>query len=184
MSYLRAFAPWIVYAAVPGAYWQWAALAAAVMACADVVVRRRRGTGFDALVIELGTAAFFAALTVLAIVAPETPLHVYSPALSNAALALIAGGSLVARVPFTMGIAKQTTPQEVWTQPLFVRTAYVLTGVWTASFAVGAVVLTVLAHAETVVRLLAQVLVFAVPMIFTKRYVANVRAKAARLREG
>ncbi|WP_278265808.1 hypothetical protein [Nocardia sp. AG03] len=184
MSYLRTFAPWIVFAAVPGAYWQWAALAAAVMASADVVVRRRRGVGFDALVIELGTVAFFVALTVLAIVAPDTALHAYAPALSNAALAVIAGGSLVARVPFTLGIAKQTTPQEVWKQPLFVRTAYVLTGVWTAAFAIGAVVLAVFAHADSVVRVVAQVLVFAVPMVFTVRYVACVRAKASALRAG
>ncbi|MEV6217477.1 hypothetical protein [Nocardia sp. NPDC051833] len=179
MSYLRTFAPWIVYALVPGSYWQWAALAAAVLALAELVVRRRSGAGFDALIIEIGTLAFFVGLTALAFSDPDTGLHAYSPALSHTALALIAGASLAVGMPFTLGIAKQTTPQEVWAEPLFVRTAYVLTAVWTASFAVGAVLLAVLAHADTWPRTLAHALTFAVPMVFTVRYVAYIQAKAA-----
>ncbi|WP_336085702.1 hypothetical protein [Nocardia sp. SSK8] len=142
-------------------------------------MRRRGGVGFDALVLEFGTAVFFVVLTVLAFLAPETALHDYTPALSSAVLALLAGGSLAAGTPFTLGIAKQTTPQEVWTQPLFRRTTSVLAAVWTVSFTVGSVVLAALAHAQPVARVGAQVLVFVVPMVFTVRYVAHVRGRAA-----
>ncbi|MFF2084068.1 hypothetical protein ACFVVM_09845 [Nocardia sp. NPDC058176] len=182
MSYLRIFAPWIVYAVAPGAYWQWAALAAAVLALTELLVRRRGGAGFDALIIESGTVVFFAGLSVLAFIDPDTALHPYSPALSSAALALIAGTSLAIRQPFTLGIAKQTTPREVWGHPLFVRTGYVLTSVWTASFTVGAVVLALVAHADTVLRIAAQALAFAVPMVFTVRYVAHIKTEVAARR--
>jgi len=76
-----------------------------------------RGENFDALIIEIGSGIFFAGLVVLAFVAPESVLLGYSTALSSAALAVIAWGSLAIRRPFTLGIAKQTTPRELWAQP-------------------------------------------------------------------
>ncbi|WP_194835011.1 hypothetical protein [Nocardia sp. XZ_19_369] len=178
MSYLRTFAPWIVYAVVPAAYWQWAALGALLLSLFEVTRQLRAGRTLDALIIDLGSLIFFAALTVLAFADPATALHPYSPALSSGVLALIAGVSLALRKPFTLGIAKQTAPQELWDHPVFVRTAYVLTAVWAASFTIGCVVLIALAHAGSTPRTIAQVLAFAVPAVFTIRYVAYIQSKA------
>ncbi|MEV0250790.1 hypothetical protein AB0H76_29635 [Nocardia sp. NPDC050712] len=180
MSYLRTFAPWIVFAAVPSAYWQWAALTALLLAVLELAIRVRAGSRPAALVIEIGAALFFAAIAVLAFLDPHTALHAYVPAMSHSMLALIAGVSLAIGVPFTLAIAKQSAPEEVWEEPLFIRLNYVLTSVWTACFGIGAVALTVLAHAPGP-RFAAMVAVFVIPVVFTLRYVAHVQARAAAL---
>jgi len=182
MSYLRTFAPWIVYAIIPSAHWNWAALIALVLSIALIAQQTRSGRTLDAQIIELGSAVFFAVITVIAFTAPGSGLHPYTPALSSATLAVIAGISLAVRKPFTLGIAKQTTPREFWDQPLFIRTNVIITAVWTACFAVAAVALSTLAHSGSTTRTIVQVAAFVVPMVFTLRYVAHIQAKAAQLR--
>ncbi|MEV7727253.1 hypothetical protein ACIRP0_30030 [Streptomyces sp. NPDC101733] len=182
MSYVRTFLPWIVFAVFPSAQWQWAALVALVVAVGVTVQQRRAGVGADALIMEIGSAVFFAALAVIAFADPHSAVHDYSAALSSATLALIAGVSLLVRKPFTLGIAKRTTPREVWGLKPFVRANVVITSVWTAAFAVTAGALAALAHAgegHSTVATLVQVAGFVVPMVFTVRYVAAAQAKAA-----
>jgi hypothetical protein len=181
MSYVRTFLPWIVFAVLPSAQWQWAALAALVLSVLLIAGERRAGAGFDALTIELGSAAFFAVLTVIAFADAHSGVHDYAATLSSVALGLIAGVSLLIGRPFTLGIAKRSTPREVWELKPFVRTNVVITAVWTAAFVLTALALGLLAHAgdahstsATVVQLAG----FAVPMLFTVRYVAFVQAKA------
>ncbi|MER5732692.1 hypothetical protein ABT084_30930 [Streptomyces sp. NPDC002138] len=183
MSYVRTFLPWIVFAVVPSAQWQWGALAGLLAAVAVIVQQRRAGAGFDALIMEAGSAVFFAVLAAVAFADPHSAVHAYSAALSSATLALIAGGSLAAGKPFTLGIAKRTTPREVWGLRPFLRINAVITAVWTAAFAVTAGALGALAHAghgHSTTATLVQVAGFAVPMLFTVRYVAAAQAKAGR----
>jgi hypothetical protein len=181
MSYLRTFLPWIIFAVLPSGQWQWAALAALVVAVAVIVQQRRAGAGFDALIIETGSAAFFAVLAVIAFTDPHSAVHDYSAAASSGTLAVIAGVSLAIGKPFTLGIAKRTTPRELWGLKPFVRTNVVITAVWTAAFALTAIVLAVVAHAgnaHSTTATLIQVAGFVIPMVFTVRYVAAVQAKA------
>ncbi|WP_369389969.1 hypothetical protein AB5J72_21725 [Streptomyces sp. CG1] len=181
MSYLRTFLPWIVFAVIPSGDWQWGALAALVVAVALIAQQRRAGAGFDALVIEAGSAVFFAVLAAIAFADPHSGVHDYSAALSSGTLAVIAGMSLAVGRPFTLGIAKRTTAREYWTMKPFIRTNVIITAVWTGAFAVTAVVLAVLdhaRHAHTTPAVLVQIAGFAVPMVFTVRYVAHVQAKA------
>ncbi|WP_405493301.1 hypothetical protein [Streptomyces sp. NBC_00096] len=183
MSYVRTFLPWIVFAVLPSSQWQWAALAGLLVAVAVTVQQRLAGAGFDALIIEIGSAVFFAVLTAIAFADPDSPVHDYSAALSSATLALIAGVSLLVRKPFTLGIAKRTTPREVWGLKPFIRINFVITAVWTAAFAVTACVLAALAHAgngHSTPATLVQAAGFVIPMVFTVRYVAAARARAAR----
>ncbi|KUJ66996.1 hypothetical protein ACZ90_31765 [Streptomyces albus subsp. albus] len=183
MSYLRTFLPWIVFAALPSGDWQWAALAALVVAVATIAQQVRAGTGFDALIIELGSAAFFAVLAAVAFADPDSGVHDYSAALSSGTLAVIAGVSLAIGKPFTLGIAKRTTPRDVWELKPFVRTNAVITAVWTAAFVLTAAALAVVAHAghgHSGTATIIQVAGFAVPMAFTARYVAHVQTKAAQ----
>ncbi|MBW8487530.1 hypothetical protein [Actinomadura parmotrematis] len=187
MNYVLTFLPWIVYAVLPSGQWQWAALAGLAVALGVIVRQRAAGAGPDALVIEIGSAAFFAVLAAIAFADPHSPVHPYSPALSSGVLAVIAGASLAARRPFTLGIAKRSTPREFWDQPLFVRTNVVLTAVWTAAFAVTAAILAALAHAgqgHSAAAVAVQVAGFVLPIAFTLRYVAAVQARAQRLAAG
>lgn len=181
MSYVRTFLPWIVFAAVPSGDWQWGALAAFVVATALIVQEKQKGTGFDALIIETGSAVFFAVLAAVAFTDPHSGVHDYSAALSSGTLAVIAGASLAAGRPFTLGIAKRTTPRELWGLKPFIRTNVVITAVWTAAFALTAVVLALVEHAghtHSTPATLVQIAGFVVPMLFTVRYVAHVQAKA------
>jgi hypothetical protein len=183
MMYLRAFLPWIVYAVVPSGSWQWGALAAFVVAAGLIVMQRRAGRPADAVIIETGSAVFFAALAVVAFADPHSGLHPYSASLANGMLAIVALISLTARKPFTLGIAKQSTPREYWDQPAFLRVNMIITSVWAASFTVTATAVALIAHAgdgNRTATLIAQVAGIVVPMAFTRRYVAYVQAKAAQ----
>ena len=184
MMYVRTFLPWIVYGVVPSGSWQWGALAALVVAIASIVVQARAGRGADAVIIEIGSTVFFAALTVIAFADPNTGLHPYSAALANGTLALIALISLAIHRPFTLGIAKQTTPPEFWDLPEFLKVNVIITSVWTASFIVAAAVLTLIAHSgpgHVAATVAVQIAGLVVPMVFTNRYVAHVEAKVKAL---
>jgi len=181
MWYLRTFLPWIVFAVLPSGQWKWAALAALVVAMAVIAQQRRAGAGFDSLIIEMGSAAFFAVLAVIAFIAPHSAVHDYSAAASSGTLAVVAGVSLAVGKPFTLGIAKRTTPREVWALKPFFRANAVITAVWTAAFAVTAVVLAVVAHTgngHSAPATVIQVAGFVIPMVFTIRYVAAAQARA------
>ncbi|BAC68203.1 MULTISPECIES: hypothetical protein [Streptomyces] len=108
-------------------------------------------------------------------------MHDYSAALSAGTLAVIARVSLAIGKPFTLGIVKRTTPREAWGLKPFIQTNVIITAVWTAAFTLTAVVLAFMAHAgnaHSTLAMLIQVVGFAVPMIFTVRYVSRVQAKA------
>ncbi|MFF5035170.1 DUF3159 domain-containing protein [Nocardia salmonicida] len=183
MSYLRTFAPWLVYAVVPAQHWQWAALIAFAISLANIARQTRAGRHVDSQLIDIGSALFFAALTALAFADPDSALHPYSPAISSGVLALIAAISLAVRMPFTLPIAKQSTPRQMWEHPGFIRTNYIITSVWAASFAIGCVALTVLAHSSSTLRTCTQVTAFVIPVVFTIRYVAHIQAKTKTLGE-
>jgi hypothetical protein len=178
VSYVKAFAPWIAFALIPGSVWQWGALAALVISGIGITRQTRSGLPLDAQIIEIGSAAYFAALTVLAFADPHTKLHDYTAALASGALGLIGIVSLAVGKPFTLGVAKQSVPREAWDNPLFLRTNVIITAAWTASFVIGCAVLALLAHSSVALRTTVQVAAFAIPMVFTVRYVASVQARA------
>lgn len=183
MSYLFTFLPWIVYAFLGGhtaASQQRGTLAALVVTVLVIAYKRRTGSAFDALIVEIGSAIFFAVIAAVAFAAPHSGVLTYSAALSSTTLAVIAWGSLAARRPFTLGIAKQSTPREVWTQPAFMHSNVVITTIWAASFTVSAVILVAVIHAGAgvLLRTVFQVLGFVVPMLATHRYVKIVHARA------
>jgi hypothetical protein len=114
VSCLFTFLPWIVYAALSGhtaSAQPRGTLAALAVTVLVIAYKLKKGTAFDALIIETGSAVFLAALAALAALAgPHAGLLNYAAALSSTALAVLAWGSLAVRRPFTLGIAKQTTP--------------------------------------------------------------------------
>ena len=101
---------------------------------------------------------------------PGTGLHRFTPALSLAVLGVVALASLVRGEPFTLVIARRSTPPEVWDLPAFVTANVAITRVWAASFlataAVCALVLTVAPDA-TGVWVAAEMVGFAVPVAYT-----------------
>jgi hypothetical protein len=177
VSYLRSFAPWIVFAVIPSSDWKWAALFALAVSLAGVIAQVRKGVPVDAQILEIGSAVYFAALTGLAFADPKTPLHSYVACMASGALGLIACASLAIGKPFTLGIARQGMPPQVTENPLFFRVNVIITSVWAASFVVGCFLLAFLAHSSVTARSVVQVAAFAVPLVFTLRYVAHVRER-------
>lgn len=137
---LSGFIPWIIFWVVASSPSTWeygaigAALAAVILALPSASRRRPK-------VLDVATIVFFVVLAVVgAVVGAEDRdwLDRWSMVLSSAALGLIALGSL-AFVPFTEQYAREKTPPEVWSSPVFRRTNRVLTLVWGLTFLATAV---------------------------------------------
>lgn len=175
MSYLLAFSPWIAFALIPGGDWNWAALVATVLSVVGILQQSRSGLPLDAQIIALGSAAYFAALAVLAFADPHTALHAYTASMASGALAVIGLVSLLIRRPYTLGIAKLEIPRHEWDNPLFFKVNMIITAVWTASFVLGGVALALLVHDSVLIRSTVQAVAFVVPGGFTVRYVTEQR---------
>ncbi|WP_410592109.1 hypothetical protein [Amycolatopsis sp. lyj-23] len=182
MNYLKSLLPWIAFAVVATQFdWRWSGLTGLVISAALLLLARRDHRSADTLIIEWSGFAFFILLTAVAFSFPASPLKTYTGALTDAWLALTAWGSLAIGKPFTLGIARQSTPEQFWDNPVFKRVNVLITLVWAASFTVGGVagiaLLNFAPHA-TFALIALKVLCFAVPVVFTIRYPRAVRARA------
>ncbi|MFE9660160.1 hypothetical protein [Streptomyces sp. NPDC005955] len=143
-SPLLGMTPWIVFSLLvgPSRFELSVGLALALTAVIVITGRLRRPGGSWKL-LELADVAFFALMAVVgALASPGTLrwLETYAGEVSNIALFVIAAGSMAARVPFTLPYAREQVGREVWDSPVFLRTNYVITGVWGLAFLVAAVV--------------------------------------------
>ncbi|MFI6150015.1 hypothetical protein [Streptomyces sp. NPDC051109] len=136
-------APWIIFSLVvgPGRF-----EIAVVLALATTVVLVAAGRiinpGSSWKLLELADLAFFTVLAVVGILASDGTrrwLETYAGEVSNIALALIAFGSMAVRMPFTLQYARERVDPEVWDTPAFLRTNYLITGVWGLAFLVAAI---------------------------------------------
>ncbi|MFE5737483.1 hypothetical protein [Streptomyces celluloflavus] len=182
MNYLRSFIPWLVYAGVSSAGWQWGALAGLVLAVVLLAADRAAGLSLESRVLEYGTIVFFAALTALAFARPDSGLQAYGSALSVGWLALIAWLSVAVRRPFTMAIARRMAPPEVWETPLFRRINTVLTAVWALSFTLTAIAQAIVSAQDLslIFSVLVQAAGFILPIRFTAAYPERARARFFR----
>ncbi|MGH3165406.1 MAG: hypothetical protein ACRDN0_05870 [Trebonia sp.] len=181
MNYLRGFIPWIAFAAISPAGWQWGALVALLIAVMLLGRQRRGGVAVDALVLETSTIIYFAALTALAFAVPHSPLHAYTGALSFGWLALTAWGSIAVRHPFTLGIARLSTPREYWDTLQFLRVNAIITTAWAVAFTVTAAAIAICdaSGAGTVAAIACEVAGFVIPAVFTARYPKAVQSRLA-----
>jgi intracellular septation protein A len=139
-SVFLGFAPWIVFSVIAGpSTWMWAALAALVCSLIISVPTwvRTRSTN----VLEVVGLAFFAALTVAALVLDRADLMFLeenAQLLSSLVLVVVVFGGLLVGRPFTEYYARQTTPREYWGNATFRHINRVLTLVWGGVFVVNA----------------------------------------------
>ncbi|MET9292187.1 hypothetical protein [Streptomyces sp. NPDC003077] len=182
MNYLRGFIPWIAYAVVSSAGWQWGALTGLLLACGLLLMDRAAGFSLDLRLLDYGTIVFFAALAALALARPDSGLRDYGSALSSGWLALIAWTSLAVRRPFTLAVARRMAPPEVWKTRVFLRINVVLTAAWALSFTLTAAAQAVISAygLGTVSSVLVQLAGFAVPIRFTAVYPERARARFLR----
>ncbi|MGE2725422.1 hypothetical protein [Mycolicibacterium pulveris] len=141
-SPLAGIAPWILMGIVngPGRFEE-AASTALALSLLTLWVGARRGVPVHLL--EGFTVAYFGVLAVLGLVAPDRAiewLQLWAGALSNVALAAFAIITLLIRRPFTLAYAKDTTPEEHWDSPVFLRINYAISAAWATAFLFSAVV--------------------------------------------
>lgn len=124
----------------PGRFEEAASVALA-LALLTLWVGYRRGVPVHLL--EAFTVAYFAILSVLGLVASDGVidwLQLWAGELSSIAPAAFAIITLLIRRPFTLAYAKDTTPQEHWDNPIFLRINYVISTAWAGAFLFSALV--------------------------------------------
>jgi hypothetical protein len=129
------FIPFIVISVLAGAGARmiWAALPAFALSLAGVALDLRKGS---VKLLNAGMAAMFGLLVAAALVPGDNAfLETWYSVLLNAGLVVIVGASMLLRRPFTLDYAKESTPPEVWTSPLFLDINWRITWVWFVVFA-------------------------------------------------
>jgi hypothetical protein len=137
---LVGLSPWIVYTLIEGGgrLEESSAIAFGV-ALAVVIVGMLRGS--RPKLLEWTDTVFFAALAIVVAVAGDDTyawLERWSGEVANVALVIIALGSIALRQPFTLAYAKEGTPRELWDNPAFLRTNYLITWAWAIAFVIEA----------------------------------------------
>jgi hypothetical protein len=182
MGILLGFAPFIVFAlltSVSVSLALWAAFAAAFVNTIRDFVQSP-----TVRVLDAGSMTLFGLLALYAgFIQPGITIQAVRLVVDGGLL-VIAIASLAIRTPFTLQYAKEQVPEELWTTPLFLRTNYVITGVWTAAFAV----MTAADASATFHRMLplsldvaAGLAATAGAIVFTARYPVYVRSHAGEL---
>ncbi|ANZ17408.1 hypothetical protein O1L44_14985 [Streptomyces noursei] len=179
MNYLRSFVPWLVFAGVSTAGWQWGALAGLVASAGLLIADRAAGLSLEDRLLEYGSIVYFLGLSVLAFTRPDSDLQLYSGAMSVGWLALISWVSIAVRRPFTLAIARRMAPPEVWDTPLFRRINVVITAAWALSFTLSALAqVAISAYGLGIVfSIVVQVAGFVLPVRFTATYPDRARAR-------
>ena len=133
-------APWIAMSllAGPGRF----ELAVGVaFAISLIVVAVGRAGGGSWKILELSDITFFTLVGILGLLVSQSTLDAldnWSGEMSNVALTVIAFGSILFRVPFTLQYAREEAPRELWDNPAFIRTNYVISAFWGGAFLVAA----------------------------------------------
>jgi hypothetical protein len=116
VDYLISFAPWIGYVVLTHVLNSWGDGYALGLGLAFVVVVWRT-VKHDSRFMDVGTLAFCAVMTVVALSDPKSPLRPYNLPLSMAAVGAISLISLLIRSPFTFRIARRHVDNDVLNDP-------------------------------------------------------------------
>ncbi|MEJ0067204.1 MAG: hypothetical protein WDM85_18825 [Caulobacteraceae bacterium] len=135
MGILLAFAPFVVFAILNGLAGPAGALAAAAAVSAALIARDLLRARRRVKILEAGTFALFAGLALFTVLAGTHWSVIGVRLCVDAGLLVIVLASMVARRPFTLQYAREQVPPELWNRPEFIRTNYVITGVWALAFA-------------------------------------------------
>lgn len=139
-SPLAGLAPWIFLAIFEGpGSTGWVAAVAFALSVIFVVADRIRGKSVKLLgVIDVVFFAGLFAVHFFLTPAGEIWLEQWIGEISNITLFVIAVGSILARMPFTLQYAREEVDPQYWKSPMFLRVNYAITGVWAAAFLIAA----------------------------------------------
>ncbi len=140
-SPISALAPWIAMALLNGPN-RFELSAGIAFAMSATLLGLSVLRGQSPKLLEFADVTFFAALGIVGLLAsPATIdwLENYAGEISNIALVIIAGFSMLIRRPFTLQYAREQVDRSMWDNPIFIHINYVITAFWTGAFLVGAI---------------------------------------------
>lgn len=136
MGILLAFAPFIVFALADRFVGATVALIAAALVSAALLARDWVTPGRAPKLLEIGTFVLFAGLAIYAAAAGPAWSVIGVRLCVDGGLLLIVLVSMAVGRPFTLQYAREQVAPELWNNPQFIRTNYVITSVWALAFAV------------------------------------------------
>jgi hypothetical protein len=136
MGILLAFAPFIAFALVDRIASPTAGLIAGALVSAVLLLRDLLTPGRAAKILEVGTVVLFGGLALYAVFGGAALSVIGVRLLVDSGLLLIVLGSIAVRQPFTLQYAREQIAPELWDNPKFIRTNYIITGVWALAFVV------------------------------------------------
>ncbi len=185
MGMMLGFAPFIIFALLTNISVDlalWAALAAAfVIAIRDFAHTR------ILRVLDVGSTALFGLLALYTgFIQPSLSSQAVRLAIDGGLL-MIALSSMIIGNPFTLEYSREQVPEKMWHAPHFVRTNYIITGVWAFAFAA----MTAADAAATfnkrfplTLDVAAGLAALTLAVAFTARYPIHARAQASRAQNG
>jgi hypothetical protein len=134
MGILLAFAPFIAFAVVDRLIGPTQGLLAGAATSVLLLLRDWMGFHKKPKILEIGTAILFGGLAIYAILGGPIWSIVSVRLRGDAGLLLIVLTTLIVGKPFTLQYAREQVPQSLWDTPQFIRSNYVITGVWSGAF--------------------------------------------------
>lgn len=178
MGIFLSFLPWIAFWVLSGREnYQIAVLAATVVV---IILNMRDIKRRSIKILDLGTLIFFIILTGISFSSEALWIDHYSAPLSDGAMFLIAGISLVIRKPFTLQYAYEQVDPKFWKTPGFYTTNRTISTVWCVAFAVNAVLAYLYVKHPYMIDWVIHIIILVGAIKFTAWYPDFIRAKATR----
>ncbi len=136
MGILLAFAPFIVFAIVDRLVGTTEGLVAGALVSVGLLLRDWIAPGRIPKILEIGTAILFGGMSLYAVLGKPAWSVIGVRLCVDTGLFLIVVASLVIGRPFTLQYAREQVAKEFWISPEFIRTNYIITGVWALAFLV------------------------------------------------
>jgi hypothetical protein len=136
MGILLAFAPFIAFAVIDRLVGSTEGLIAGALVSLALIARDVMTPKRSPKILEIGTAALFGALALYALVGKPAWTVIGVRLCVDAGLLAIVLITLAIGRPFTLQYAREQVAIEHHTNPVFIRTNYVITSVWALAFAV------------------------------------------------
>jgi len=183
MGILLAFAPFIVFAVVDRLGGSLAGLIAGAAVSIALLLRDWLAPDKSPKILEIGTTILFAGLALYALAAKPDWSIMTVRLCVDSGLLLIVLISMAIRRPFTLQYAREQVPPEIWREPRFFHTNFIITAVWALAFVAMVIADLILVYAPAVpprVGIVITVLALVAAVKFTAWYPDRMRAQSAR----
>jgi hypothetical protein len=181
MGILLAFAPFIVFVITERLVSVTTGLIAAAVVAALLLLKAAL-THKSLKVLELGTLILFGGLAIYAKLANPTWSIIAVRLRVDAGLLLVVLISLAMRRPFTLQYAREQVSPDLWNSPQFIRTNYIITGVWAAAFAIMVIAEAAILYVPTLpprVGIIATILAIYGAFRFTEAYPKSLQKRTS-----